>query len=42
VVPKIDRPPAANSANRVLTYDSATDTAVWEGQTVGRNDEIPE
>ena len=41
-LPKVDRPPAPNSANRVLTYDSATDTAVWEGQTVGRNDEIPE
>jgi arylsulfatase A-like enzyme len=41
-LPKIDLPPAPNSANRVLTYDKATDEAVWEGQTVKRTDPIPE
>jgi arylsulfatase A-like enzyme len=41
-LPKIDRPPAANSANRVLTYDKLTDQAVWEGQPVRRTDPIPE
>lgn len=41
-LPKIDVPPAANSAHRVLTYDEATDEAVWEGETVRRSDPIPE
>ncbi|MBI5689541.1 MAG: sulfatase [Verrucomicrobia bacterium] len=41
-LPKIDRPPAPNSASRVLTYDRATDEAVWEGQKVRRNDPIPQ
>lgn len=41
-LPKIDRPPAPNSASRVLTYDRATDEAVWEGKTVKRSDPIPE
>ncbi len=41
-LPKIDVPPAAGSANRVLTYDRATDEAVWEGQLVRRSDPIPE
>jgi choline-sulfatase len=41
-LPKIDLPPAPRSANRVLTYDKATDEAVWEGQTVRRSDPIPE
>lgn len=41
-LPKIDVPPAPNSASRVLTYDKATDEAVWEGQTVKRGDLIPE
>lgn len=41
-LPKIDVPPAPNSASRVLTYDKATDEAVWEGQTVKRGDPIPE
>jgi choline-sulfatase len=41
-LPKIDRPPAPGSMHRVLTYDQATDTAVWEGKTVGRDDPIPE
>ena len=41
-LPKIDLPPAPNSASRVLTYDAATDEAVWEGKTVRRTDAIPE
>ena len=41
-LPKIDLPPAPNSASRVLTYDKATDEAVWEGKTVKRSDPIPE
>lgn len=41
-LPKIDLPPAPNSASRVLTYNKATDEAVWEGRTVRRNDPIPQ
>lgn len=41
-LPQIDLPPAPNSASRVLTYDPATDEAVWEGKTVRRTDPIPE
>jgi choline-sulfatase len=41
-LPKIDVPPAPGSAQRVLTYDPATDEAVWEGKTVRRSDPIPE
>jgi arylsulfatase A-like enzyme len=41
-LPKIDVPPAPNSAHRVLTYDKAADEAIWEGRTVGRRDPIPE
>jgi arylsulfatase A-like enzyme len=41
-LPAIDEPPAPGSAHRVLTYDKATDEAVWEGKTVKRGDPIPE
>ena len=41
-LPQIDRPPAPGSAHRVLTYDKATDEAVWEGTTVRRSDPIPQ
>jgi arylsulfatase A-like enzyme len=41
-LPTIDRPPAAGSANRVLTYDPATDEAVWEGEVVRRRDPVPQ
>ncbi len=41
-LPKIDVPPAANSAHRILTYDQATDEAVWEGRRIRRADPIPE
>lgn len=41
-LPKLDVPPAPNSAQRVLTYDKATDTATWEGTPVKRGDPIPD
>ena len=41
-LPKIDVPPAAGSAHRVLTYDPNSDEAVWEGKTVKRSDPIPQ
>lgn len=41
-LPKIDSPLAPGSAQRVLTYDSAADEAVWEGTKVRRSDPIPE
>lgn len=41
-LPKVDLPPAPNSAHRVLTYDKETDTAVWEGTPVKRSDPIPD
>ena len=41
-LPGRDVPPAPRSASRVLTYDRATDEAVWEGKTVRRSDPIPE
>jgi hypothetical protein len=41
-LPQIDVPLAPGSAHRVLTYDKATDEAVWEGATVRRSDPIPE
>jgi hypothetical protein len=40
-LPKIDEPPAAGSAHRILTYNQSTDEALWEGKTVRRNDPIP-
>jgi arylsulfatase A-like enzyme len=40
-LPKIDHPPAAGSAHRVLTYDPASDEAIWEGNPVRRTDPIP-
>jgi arylsulfatase A-like enzyme len=41
-LPKIDLPPAPNSASRILTYDPTTDIAIWEGKPVLRRDPIPE
>lgn len=40
-LPRVDAAPVKGSANRVLTYDPATDEAVWEGKTVRRTDAIP-
>ena len=33
-IPKVDLPPAPGSAHRILTYDSATKQAVWEGEVI--------
>ena len=41
-LPRVDVPPAPNSASRVLTYDKTTEEAVWEGRTVRRSDPIPQ
>jgi arylsulfatase A-like enzyme len=41
-LPVTDAPPAPGSAHRILTYDGATDEAVWEGQKVLRSDPIPD
>lgn len=41
-LPAKDMPHAPGSADRILTFDAATDTAVWEGRKVKRTDEIPE
>jgi arylsulfatase A-like enzyme len=39
-LPAIDVPPAPGSAHRVLTYDPATDSAVWEETPIGRSTPI--
>jgi choline-sulfatase len=42
-LPKVDAPAAPGSAGRVLTYNPATDEAVWENKTtIHRGDPIPE
>lgn len=41
-LPQVDVPPAPGSEHRILTYDPATDEAVWEGAPVRRGDAIPE
>ncbi len=41
-LPRRDEPPAPGSAQRVLTYDPATDTVEWEGERVRRGDAVPE
>ncbi len=41
-LPKIDLPPAPNSAHRILIYDRDTDEADWEGRIrIRRSDPIP-
>jgi arylsulfatase A-like enzyme len=40
-LPKIDLPPAPNSASRVLTYDPATGEATWEGEKIGKDEAVP-
>ena len=40
-IPKVDVPPAPGSRARVLTYDSESDVATWEGRKVSRKDPIP-
>jgi len=41
-IPQRQATHAPNSAQRVLTYDKASDEAVWEGKTVRRDDPIPQ
>ena len=41
-LPKIDVPPASNSAPRILTYDATTGQTVWEGKPIQLSDEIPQ
>ena len=41
-LPKIDVSPAAGSAQRILTYDSKSDEATWEGRKVLRSAPIPD
>ncbi len=41
-LPKIDKPPVPNSAQRILTYDPKTGEVNWEGKRVGANDPIPD
>lgn len=41
-LPKVDRPPAPNSAHRVLTYDPQTGEAVWEGKPIRADAPVPE
>jgi choline-sulfatase len=40
-LPKIDLPPAPNSASRVLTYDPATGETTWEGKKIGKDEPVP-
>jgi arylsulfatase A-like enzyme len=41
-LPKVDAPPVPGDAERLVTYDSAADEAVWEGRvTIRREDPIP-
>jgi len=41
-LPEKESPPTPGSATRILTYDPATDTAVWDGTPITRGDPIPE
>lgn len=40
-LPQSERPPAAGSAHRILTYSQDSDTAEWENTTIHREDKIP-
>lgn len=40
-LPKVDRAPVPGSAHRVLTWDAATKTAVWEGKKIVPIDREP-
>lgn len=37
-LPKIDLPPAPNSARRILTYDPKTKQAVWQGKVIDHSE----
>ena len=40
-LPKIDKPPAPNSRDRVLTYDPKKRQATWEGKPILPTDQVP-
>ena len=41
-LPAHDRPPAPGSADRILVYDAASDSAVWENRlSIGRDTPVP-
>lgn len=41
-LPENESPPVPGSAVRILSYDPETDTAVWDGTPISRQDRIPE
>lgn len=41
-IPGKERPPTPGSATRILTYDPATDIAIWDGTPITRKDPVPE
>jgi choline-sulfatase len=41
-LPRVDRPLAPGSAQRVLTYNPTTEEAIWEGVTIRRSDPVPQ
>jgi arylsulfatase A-like enzyme len=41
-LPKVDVPPAPQSANRILTFDKAKNQATWEGKAIPPKAPIPE
>jgi arylsulfatase A-like enzyme len=41
-LPEKESPPTPGSEKRILTYDPATDIAVWDGTPITREDPIPE
>jgi arylsulfatase A-like enzyme len=40
-LPKVDKPPAPGSRDRVLTYRSETGEVAWEGKTILPSDPVP-
>ncbi len=41
-LPKVNKAPVPQSAQRILTYDPATGNVNWEGKAVGKNEPIPD
>jgi arylsulfatase A-like enzyme len=41
-LPERDEPPAQGSAGRILTYDSSTRQAIWEGVPIRPEDAVPQ
>jgi choline-sulfatase len=40
-LPKVNRPPAAGSAHRVLTYDPESGAVTWEGKSIDKSAPLP-